>query len=390
MREESALKSELSDLAKMLEEAGQFNVSEEPEEKDVFSLGGRGHYENPISDLLAFFMNPMEQHQFGDLFLESLAECIDGGEKINFLDVEPPAREECTANGKRIDLLIRSDNMVMIIENKIYHWLANPLDEYMQHVDGWDSSKKQFSQKYLVVLALSPEVPPIFDETKKAAAKKGWNLFYVSYRKYLDALNKNVGYYLMRATNNKWLVIMREFELNLERMIKMAKPMEQGAVNFVTENIPKIISVQNLWNDYLSYITQKVVSEIFQSDTTRISVFRHNWGFGTALRFYDRDKWRDNANVTLIVVHESGSYMVSIYVPGVQESEVEQINKLFNPDRKYEEAWEPESKKTFRRLWIKEEDAWTKLPEALAEVQKVVGIMNQRFAKACDCSNNTV
>lgn len=30
-------------------------VTLKPIEKTVFSIGGRGHYENPVSDVLAFF-----------------------------------------------------------------------------------------------------------------------------------------------------------------------------------------------------------------------------------------------------------------------------------------------------------------------------------------------
>jgi hypothetical protein len=44
-------------------------------EKNLFSLGGRGHYENPITDLLKFFFDPSEEHNFQDLFLSSLFDC---------------------------------------------------------------------------------------------------------------------------------------------------------------------------------------------------------------------------------------------------------------------------------------------------------------------------
>jgi hypothetical protein len=46
-----------------------------PRERTIFSLGGRGYYENAASDLLAFFMKPDAEHGFGPLFLEAFWDC---------------------------------------------------------------------------------------------------------------------------------------------------------------------------------------------------------------------------------------------------------------------------------------------------------------------------
>ena len=43
-----------------------------PKERTVFSLGGRGYYENAASDMLSFFLRPNAEHGFGTLFLLAL------------------------------------------------------------------------------------------------------------------------------------------------------------------------------------------------------------------------------------------------------------------------------------------------------------------------------
>lgn len=383
----------LKALQQLVDESAHFADSHEEEEKDVFSLGGRGHYENPISDLLAFFLNPQEQHKFGDLFIVSLFECLtpenyagtisaDANPPKVPIDLSPPDREVCTNNGNRIDLLIKSKDEIIIIENKIYHWLANPLGDYRDYVEGQEEYAGKI--KYLIVLGLSLESPADFAEK---AAKAAWNSYYVSYRKFLDALNKNVGSYLLQATNNKWLVIMREFQLNLERMMKVTLPLEQEKVNFVAKNIPGIISVQHLWNDYLGYIKQRIIAKFDKSGQP--SVTQNTWGNDIALRFYyDEKSWRagaNGANLTVRIAAETGSYRFGIYLPGVKDTEVPNIHAFFNSDNKFDESFEGKDKDkgkgVWRRLWTKKEYDWQDLNSMFEEAGRIIALMNDYYKK---------
>jgi PD-(D/E)XK nuclease superfamily len=61
-------------LQEFLNEASRRKMTHR--EKNIFSLGGRRYYENPMSDLLAFFLDPTEDHGLGDVALGSLAECL--------------------------------------------------------------------------------------------------------------------------------------------------------------------------------------------------------------------------------------------------------------------------------------------------------------------------
>ncbi len=49
----------------------------EPPEPTIFSIGGRGYYENVNTDMLAFFMDPNQPHGLGDQILECFFEALD-------------------------------------------------------------------------------------------------------------------------------------------------------------------------------------------------------------------------------------------------------------------------------------------------------------------------
>ncbi len=86
-------------------------------EKNIFSIGGRGHYENPISDILSFFIDPQDQHGMGDVFLRAFFHSLDECPETLHLN-STPRREELTKTGNRLDIVIESDNWILVIENK--------------------------------------------------------------------------------------------------------------------------------------------------------------------------------------------------------------------------------------------------------------------------------
>src|SRR5688572_2107064 len=100
-------------------------------ETTFLDIAGFPHYENVISNIYAYFFNPNQKHGLGSLFLDSLLELVDK----NFIFNSPKVfREFTTQKGGRIDLVIsdqdKEDKKVLIIENKMYHFLNNDLKDY--------------------------------------------------------------------------------------------------------------------------------------------------------------------------------------------------------------------------------------------------------------------
>ena len=103
---------------------------------------GKQHHENINSALYAHFINADEEG-ISDVFLQTLLELIKKKTNKNLPFIDAAAQTEVTTKEGRIDILIRDrrQDSTIIIENKIYHWLNNPLLEYWEHVKVNDANK---------------------------------------------------------------------------------------------------------------------------------------------------------------------------------------------------------------------------------------------------------
>ena len=140
--------------AGVLLEAFHLQVPPRPERPPTFmEISGYPHYENVCSNILAFFFDPSKPHGLGTMFLDALAKigCIKEPDWTTSTDVQV-AREVPTDDNNRIDLLIQSDRHVILIENKIFHEIANPLEDYIKHAK---SHYKQL-ESHLFLLTLKP------------------------------------------------------------------------------------------------------------------------------------------------------------------------------------------------------------------------------------------
>ena len=66
----------------------------ERSEQTFFSIGGRGYYENPASDVLAFFCDSDECHELGGLVIRALFRALKIDAEISdYSVVSKPGRE---------------------------------------------------------------------------------------------------------------------------------------------------------------------------------------------------------------------------------------------------------------------------------------------------------
>ena len=68
-----------------------------PTEPTLFSLGGRGHYENATSDLLAFFLRADGERGLGPAF-HSFLECLPGTPNAAFICTKGHCASETRAD----------------------------------------------------------------------------------------------------------------------------------------------------------------------------------------------------------------------------------------------------------------------------------------------------
>jgi hypothetical protein len=254
-------------------------------ERNIFSIGGRGHYENPITDLLAFFIDPNEEHGFGALFLMSLFESAHVTPPLLQLS-SPPGREQLTNQGNRIDLILESNDWLLVVENKIRHQANNPFNDYVQYAQAYSAGKCT----YFILLSVQKEKPPT-----------GW--LNVTWRTYVDQVKKNVGSYFTAGGNVKWHVIMREFLLNIESECG-DESMNEARVEFVRSNYDSIQEMEEMLKEYISYMRDRGLGaiRIASGQTEDIaSSLQHDWGEeGVALRLISRE-WGSKTNITLLL-----------------------------------------------------------------------------------------
>ncbi|WP_298417129.1 PD-(D/E)XK nuclease family protein [uncultured Kordia sp.] len=111
---------------------------------------GLSHYETINSRIYSYFLDQEKNENISSLFIYSLAEIIlEKTGKSIIIDTFEVFTEVSTTKG-RIDIVIEDCNnkSVIIIENKIYHHLNNPLLDYWKHY--------KYKNKLGIILTLKP------------------------------------------------------------------------------------------------------------------------------------------------------------------------------------------------------------------------------------------
>lgn len=119
----------------------------------LLEVAGFPHYENVVSNFLAYYFDIEADHGLKDLFLKSLFIAIGKGDDYQRPEGIRCSREVYTKNNKRIDILIETESYAIAIENKVYHIINNPLEEYHDYLREEHKGKEHIG----IVLALHNE-----------------------------------------------------------------------------------------------------------------------------------------------------------------------------------------------------------------------------------------
>lgn len=289
-------------------------------EKNIFSIAGRGHYENPISDLLAFFINPAEEHGLGNLFLRSLSQCMNND--LSSLELKSlPEREVCTRRGNKIDIILEGDDWVMVIENKLRHLPVNPFDDYV------DYARSIFGVRnfHFVFLSIRDERPP-----------QGWRP--IKWEAYLKRITENLSEVNESFGSSKWPILAREFVLNVQQQCG-DPPMSNESFEFVLKNYETIEEIQSMRERFFLLLTdsvRKIITDsMVQYDGFAPVEPRHDVGQRKRinedwLRFYfaQGTVWHES-NIALRL-KSNGKFLLSIYVYGVAEQSVALLRRVID------------------------------------------------------------
>ena len=242
----------------------------------LMEISGYPHYENVCSNILAFFLDPGNPHGLGTLFLDALVQAGGIGEQGREIGVNIQIRrEETTRKGNRIDLLIQSESHAIVIENKIFHEISNPFEDYINHVETHYEQLK----KHLIILSLKPggDVEPFKN---------------ITYEQLFNEVRSLLGYKVPRA-NTRYLTFMLDF-LNTVDGLREGRIMNEELARFLgkDDNLTKA-------RDFFKRI------DTFKSELRRkVSELESTLGDRVGDSCVSQQKWREPHGLFDILNHD--------------------------------------------------------------------------------------
>lgn len=236
---------------------------------------GYPHFENVASNLLAFFLDPDEDHGLGSLFLDALLAPLP----IERLTVHSIEREAGTANGNRIDLLIDCESHVIGVENKIYAPVYNPLDDYWAHL------QQVAGDRRAILLLLGLHEPPPGSLPADVVA--------VTYDQLMARVRQNLGTYAT-DTPAQYLTFALDFVKTMENLRK-GNRMNPAVVDLFIEKDDEVIELLHAARDFSKEL-RSVVERTGEIVTPNLPTYHpqkvHKW-------FYKEER-----NLLQVLVHD--------------------------------------------------------------------------------------
>jgi len=214
-------------------------------------IAGYPHYENVCSNVLSFFFDTKQSHDLNDLVIKSLLDTVDETISNKYdLTTFDIIREFYTDKGNRIDLVIELDELVIAIENKIFHHLNNELIDYQKTIT------KRYSNKKVVFIVLSLKKETIINS----------DFVSVIYDDFFKNIKKNIGDYLFTA-HHHYINLLRDFITTIENLYKM-EPINKEYFDFYIKN-KEIIQQQQEEHNKLSNSLIRTVRNVMSQLTEK-------------------------------------------------------------------------------------------------------------------------
>lgn len=306
-----------SSVEELLREVGKF--VHPAKERTLFSLGGRSYYENPASDLLAFFLTPDAEHGFGCLFLSVFMDCMKGDQGSMSFHSVTVGREVETQEGNRIDVLVEGSDWVLVIENKVYHAQVNPFASYETH------ARKLRGGDQPCFAILSPD---------GQSARTGWTG--VSYKGYCRALRERLAEVTYSVPYSKWHVFAREFILHLENeLYTPVMTLDQAA--FVEKHADGIEAVKKLDEQYRTFLEEELKRRLSAAIPGNVFTTKvESWAIRCSSPQWDRSNiaFRSEGTGT------SRKFQLTVYLIGLSQVQRSKADAEFRQLRPWtEKAW---------------------------------------------------
>jgi hypothetical protein len=257
-------------------------------EKTIFDVGLRGHFENPMSELLAFYLNPNEDHGLGPIVLKTFLEYAELSD-LPTTQMATPTREWPLNDGKRIDLVLEGKDWVIAIENKIFSPAFNDFSKYKDEIE---TRYNKIRKEFLIVAPYNPK-----------KEKEGWK--WISTAGLMDCIKRKLEDEFNKSSE-KWIVFLNEFA---EYLIKITgvSALSGEEIQKISEDIKIIKDVSDLYTHYVDQIKtllSKDLSQHFEHEKISTAPAVSDWtDLGKAIIF--RPFNTDDYRITFLIFSSS-------------------------------------------------------------------------------------
>lgn len=213
-------------------------------------IGGYHHKENIYSNILRFFLNPQNEHGFNNHLLNDFLNAIGLEEWCNYDNKSVIIDREVSTDNGRIDLLIRTNQWTLIIENKIYHTLNNDLEDYLSYVIREKHNHNESMIK-LIVLSLYPE------KIESKYINFTYKELYKLWEHHIQSIDKS----------NDYQIYFNQF-LKTIKNLAMAPTITNEELLFIqsnADNIEKIVNLNHRFEQYINGRVNNLISLINKS-----------------------------------------------------------------------------------------------------------------------------
>ena len=310
-------------------------------ELTLFDVGARGHFENPTTELLSFFLDSAKSHGLDNCFFNGLLDVIASKGSDNGLGVLTSVEAEVfTAKGNRIDLLIETEDTLIIVECKIYHEQNNPFDDYtsygMQRIA--DNKKEDEQDKNLIqiVLCLDGRIDDVIKNN-------GWHG--ISYQNLVEAIEPHLSKALLDNPYNKWGLFAREFLLHLKELDNVGD-INENEVNFLNENFKEFTKLSAyIYEDLMPKIGAKIETDLNGSGLADFICKQKSgkWNYYEPIRRFSNVNWITQSDILLCIraYDETVSHHINLHIGNQSEELVTKFKSLLNNyfPAKYSKTW---------------------------------------------------
>lgn len=211
------------------------------------------HYEVIISRIYRFYLTDHAEHGLKDLFLRSLIQLVNESRE-NRKHTQTPffatfpkewavEIEVSTKKGNRIDIWIdwleEDVRRTIVVENKIFHFLRNDLEDYFNTPEG------RQDDKIGILLTLGHQNP------------NHEHFINITHEQLLDRIRQNWGNYMQEA-DDRHLLFLKDFMFNITKLIKNLEKMHDF-IEYYVDNRSQIEAIVASRNKFASNLLEAFV-----------------------------------------------------------------------------------------------------------------------------------